>query len=197
MLSAELCSWAVVARTPLALGMSYIRQEFVGGATFWKCDSRASRSAAHAAEAMFSVETYRIGGCTWLPLAKPVWLVRRIELRIAKSRRRHTKEFVRAFCPGANQGDDDAGRCQVVGHLLGCGQGYPKTFTWIHRRFNKLSLASLERTVSTDMSVAYIWSVFEHPPGVAVVLDHVHVIKPMNDILAGGRKPLRNCRQVG
>ena len=34
---------------------------------------------------------------------------------------------------------------------------------------------------ATDMNAAYIGSVIEHLPGVAVVLDHFHVVKLMND----------------
>lgn len=46
------------------------------------------------------------------------------------------------------------------------------------------------RTVATDMSAAYIGSVFAHLPGVAVVLDHFHVVKLMNDRLTEVRRKL-------
>ncbi len=40
------------------------------------------------------------------------------------------------------------------------------------------------------MSAAYIGSVLEHLPGVAVVLDHFHVVKLMNDRLTEVRRKL-------
>ena len=46
------------------------------------------------------------------------------------------------------------------------------------------------RAVATDMSAAYIGSVLEHLPGVAVVLDHFHVVKLMNDRLTEVRRKL-------
>jgi len=46
------------------------------------------------------------------------------------------------------------------------------------------------RAVATDMSAAYIGSVLGHLPGVAVVLDHFHVVKLMNDRLTEVRRKL-------
>lgn len=46
------------------------------------------------------------------------------------------------------------------------------------------------RAVATDMSAAFIGSVLEHLPGVAVVLDHFHVVKLMNDKFTEVRRKL-------
>ena len=42
--------------------------------------------------------------------------------------------------------------------------------------------------MAADMSAAYIGSLLEHLPGVAVVLDHLHVVKLMNDRLTEVRR---------
>ncbi len=47
------------------------------------------------------------------------------------------------------------------------------------------TLSGQDTAVATDMSAAYIGSVLEHLPGVAVVLDHFHVVKLMNDTHGG------------
>lgn len=50
------------------------------------------------------------------------------------------------------------------------------------------------RALATDMSAAYIGSVLEHLPSVAVVLDHFHVVTLMNERRENARRKLTsNC----
>lgn len=79
---------------------------------------------------------------------------RRIELRIVEPRlaAAAAHQGVRAFCPGADQGDDDAKT------LPGC---WASAFDVVkdilkrhlHRRFGKSSLAGLEYIATTEISV--------------------------------------------
>ena len=46
------------------------------------------------------------------------------------------------------------------------------------------------RAVAKDMSAAYVGSVLEHLPCVAMVLDHFHVVKLMNDRFTKVRRKL-------
>ena len=238
------------------LGYDYVRQEFVGGNVLLhvrpkgklvRCPCCRSRDVLHRGVSKRWLRTVPVG-------FKPVWLVdevprigcascglvRRIELRIAEPRRRHTKAFARfvlALTKAMTMLD--------VAMLLGVGWDVVKDILkrHLHRRFGKPSLAGLEyiaideisvrkghkyltlvmdlrsgkvvfvgdgrgadslrpfwerlkrsrariRAVATDMSAAYIGSVLEHLPGVAVVLDHFHVVKLMNDRLTEVRRML-------
>ena len=237
-------------------GYDYVRQEFVGGNILLhvrpkdklvRCPCCRSRNVLRRGVSERWLRTVPVG-------FKPVWLVvevprigcascgivRRIELRIAEPRRRHTKAFERfvlALTKAMTMLD--------VSRLLGVGWDVVKDILkrHLHRRFGSPSLAGLEyiaideisvrkghkyltlvmdlrsgkvvfvgdgrgadslkpfwerlkrtqakiRAVATDMSAAYIGSVIEHLPGVAVVLDHFHVVKLMNDKLTEVRRKL-------
>ena len=245
-----LCVWVVSS------GYDNIRQEHVGGEVLLhvrpkgklvRCPCCRSRNVLHRGATERWLRTVPVG---FKPVCLVVegprigcascGLVRRIELRIAEPRRRHTKAFKRfvlALTKAMTMLD--------VSRLLGVGGDVVKDILTRHlrRRFGRPKLASLEyvaideisvrkghkyltlvmdlrsgkvvfvgdglgadslnpfweglkrsrakiRAVATDMSAAYIGSVFEHLPGVAVVLDHFHVVKLMNDRLTEVRRKL-------
>jgi transposase len=81
--------------------------------------------------------------------------------------------------------DLDSGAVLFIGE--GKGAGALKPFWEVLRR----SRAQIQ-AVSTDMSAAYIGAVLENLPGVALVLDHFHVVKLMNEALTQIRRALHH-----